>query len=260
MLESLEKIVTLVGKRLLDWQLAGKKEGKWQGSQFKARADAMAHRELKKRLEKLLPGTPVISEEDPASLVSRRPERYWLIDPLDGTASFAGGFSGYVTQAAFMKNNRPELAAIFAPALGLLYTAERGKGAYLNGKKLGLSKSAPVTALIDNYPAPRGIAEKIFRAFKFKRYIESGSIALKICRVADGSAGLFVKDVPVRDWDLAAPYLVLKEARGTMTDIEGGKIGFNGDYAHKGLVAAPSPALGRKVVSWYLKSEKAGER
>lgn len=68
--------------------------------------------------------------------------------------------------------------------------------------------------------------------------MESGSIALKICRIADGSADLFVKDVAVRDWDVAAPSLVLTEAGGTFTGMDGAPWHFGGNWEKRGLIAA----------------------
>ncbi len=251
MLSELTDIVISVGEQLLKWRKSGLMGGHWEGSQFKAEADSLANEKLTARLAALAPGIPVISEERQESWVDERPERYWLIDPIDGTASFAHGYPGFVTQVALMVGHRPSLAAIFAPAIDCLYTAEQGKGAFLNGSKLMRSKTMP-NALIDNYPEPRGIALQAYMDFDFTHYIECGSISLKICKVADGTAGLFIKDVPVRDWDLAAPQLVLEESDGFLTDIHGHTIEYANGYEKTGLVAACHLGRIEQIVNWYV--------
>ncbi|WP_159942714.1 MULTISPECIES: 3'(2'),5'-bisphosphate nucleotidase CysQ [unclassified Nocardiopsis] len=226
--------------------------GEWEGSQFKARADAMAHRALSERLTAIDGRIPVVSEEDPASLSRDRPPRYWLIDPIDGTASYAHGFPGYVTQAALVAGGRPEVAAVFAPEPQTLYTAVRGRGARRDGAPLPPLGDAPPGrgVLTDNTPEPRGIALRVRNRFGYREYLESGSISLKLCLVADGSAHLFVKDVPVRDWDVAAPALVLEEAGGLVTRLDGTPFGYHGPYEHTGLVGAADPDTCRAVARW----------
>jgi fructose-1,6-bisphosphatase/inositol monophosphatase family enzyme len=242
MREQLEHIVTEVGALIL----AGKDQG-LTGPQ----ADRMAHEELSRRLIALDGRIPVLSEEGEDFSKEARPERYWLIDPIDGTASYAKGFPGYVTQVALIERRRPVLAAIRAPALELTYSAERRKGATLNGRKLALPPKNALEVLIDNYPEPRGKAAEAFRELRFKRYVESGSISLKMCRVADGTADLFFKDLTVRDWDLAAPHLVLEEAGGMLCKLNGGAFAYEGPVEHTGLVAARSEKAARDFVSWY---------
>ena len=165
---------------------------------------------------------PIVSEEDVASQSSDRPTEYWLVDPIDGTASFASGYDGFVCQAAWMRDGHPWLASVYVPALDRVYLAERGMGATMNGRPIAVR---PVDmrqlTLVDNYPEPRGVAKRLFRDLHFSKYLESGSIGLKICLVADGAADVFVKDVTVKDWDIAAPHLVLQEAGGVLTQFTG---------------------------------------
>lgn len=252
-LTELCNIVREVGQVLLDWRSTGGSQGAWEGAQFKARGDTLAHEALCERLAKLTPGLPVLSEEDPASHWHERPGQYWIIDPLDGTASYAHGFAGFVTQAALVTDSAPTLAAVYAPALERLYSAQRGQGAYVNGERLRASAGA-LESLIDNYPEPRGITADLFRGLAFARYIESGSIGLKICRVADGTASVFFKNIPVRDWDVAAPQLLLTEAGGWLSDSHGRPFAYQGPVEHEGLVAASTEAAAAQVIAWYAKT------
>ncbi|WP_017612580.1 inositol monophosphatase family protein [Nocardiopsis salina] len=251
--DSLASAVTEVGTLLRTWREdPASLDGVWEGSQFKARADAMAHRALSERLAAIDPTIPVLSEEDPAGLPRYRPSRYWLIDPIDGTASYTHGFTGYVTQAALVIGERPEVAAVHAPDSDTLYTAVRGRGSFRDGVPLPPLGSCPPGdgVLTDNTPQPRGVALQVQERFGYGRYMESGSISLKLCRIAEGTAHLFVKDVPVRDWDVAAPALLLSEVGGHVTRLDGGGFGFRGPWEHTGLVAAADPSTGRQVAHW----------
>jgi len=251
MLAELSGIVKDLGHVLLRWRDQGQVQGIWDGTQFKAKADIMAHEILVGKLRDLLPAIPVISEEDQNSLTDTRPECYWLIDPIDGTASFAHGYTGFVTQIALIVEHAPMLAAIYAPALDSLYSAERGRGAFLNDVRLLRDQAFPPRILIDNYPQPRGVALLAYNELHFAKYIECGSISLKICKVADGTADLFFKDVAVRDWDLAAAQLVLEETGGFLTDIYGHRIEYTGSYEQTGVVAASHPYSVEHLVDWY---------
>lgn len=251
MLIRIADVVREVGSLLLEWRTQGITGGHWDGAQYKAKADSMAHNELVARLRSINGKAPVISEEDVGSLAIGRPDNYWLIDPIDGTASFAHNYPGFVTQVALVKDNQPVLAAVYAPALDLLYLAEKGSGSSLNGNRLKISQVSQLDSLIDNYPEPRGIAGAAFRQFGFKRYIECGSISLKICKVADGTADLFLKDVAIRDWDIAAPHLIIEEAGGYLTDIGGNNFRYLGSFENKGLIAAPAKEVCNRVASWH---------
>ncbi|RCV50646.1 inositol monophosphatase family protein [Marinitenerispora sediminis] len=256
-LAPLARAVVEVGRLLRAWRSdSAALRGAWEGAQFKARADAMAHEALAARLARIAPALPVVSEEDPASLRGARPRRYWLVDPIDGTASYAHGFAGYVTQAALMADGRAELAAIHAPEADTLYLAARGQGAWANGRRLAPRPPAPPGAglLTDNTPYPRGIARAVQLRFGYRRYLECGSIALKTCRIAEGAAHLFVKDVPVRDWDVAAPELLLAETGGALRRLDGTPFGYRGGFDHDGLIAAADPATAAAVAGWWRRA------
>ena len=251
MLNELSRIVKDVGYKLVEWRNRGASKGRWNGSQFKTQADLLAHERLVESLMRLDSGIPVISEEDSRSLLKERPDCYWLIDPIDGTASFAQGFPGFVTQVGLVVRNNPYLAAVYAPVLDALYLAERDHGAFYNGNRLSCARNRKVKTLIDNYPEPRGVTLLAYNALNFSHYIECGSISLKICKVADGTADLFFKDIVVRDWDLAAPQVVLEEAGGFLTDIYGHKSNYTNSHEQTGVVAAPSEEIAMPLLSWY---------
>ncbi len=259
MIDGLSRAVTVVGEELLALRASGSVKGRWEpGYQFKADADRTAHATLERQLKAMSPAIPVISEEDPSSFTDQRPDTYWLIDPIDGTASFAHGFDGFVTQAALMREHRPVLAAVYAPASDELFLAQENGGATCNGRPLRVvSRPLNEGTLTDNYPEPRAIAAELMRVFDIPNYLESGSIGLKICRVAQGRADLLVKDVVVRDWDVAPAELVLSEAGGILVDSLGRRFSYQGPFTRCGLVAAASVEAINLSVAWLEHRENA---
>jgi 3'(2'), 5'-bisphosphate nucleotidase len=248
----IEKVLRECGAMLMDCLAEGKTQGAWNGDQFKAGADELAHNFLADALGRSFPGVPVVSEEDDASIGSYAIDHF-IIDPIDGTASFAHGYAGWVTQAAYIREGQPILAGIYAPASDEYFAAISAEGAYCNGRQLSVTgSSGQANSLIDNYPEPRGIALDIMNALGITEYMESGSIALKICRVADGSADLFVKNMTPRDWDVAAPMLILAEAGGVLTDTNGKPLCLGGaQRRHHGIIAAANPLVADQARSWF---------
>jgi 3'(2'), 5'-bisphosphate nucleotidase len=253
MIEDLKQIVSDAGKTLLELRTSEVFEGEWIGSQYKAKADILLHNFLVQELHALAPDIPVVSEEDPASLQSIGKGDFFIIDPIDGTASFVHGFPGFVTQVAHVRGGRVEAAAISVPVTGELFWAKRNSGAYLNGKKLQITETTRWDTLIDNYPEPRGIAQTAFLELSFRHYIESGSISLKICRIADQSADIFFKNVLVRQWDVAAPHLILSESGGILREITGRAINYSVPANYPGIVAANSDRNAKRLIAWYSK-------
>lgn len=235
---------------MLQWRNDSPISGRWEGSQLKAEADRKAHHAWLNALGILAPDIPVISEEGDLPQVTERPSRYFLIDPIDGTASYAEGFSGFVTQVAYFEERVVKIAVVYAPALDLCWHAQKGLGAFLNNQRLAKAHTErDRLLLIDNYPEPRGITKKLFDALPATGYLESGSIGLKICHVAAGTADLFIKDVIVRDWDLAPGTLILEEAGGLLLDIHGKPFIYSGSFEKSGLVAGLDSNLLQRSLS-----------
>jgi 3'(2'), 5'-bisphosphate nucleotidase/myo-inositol-1(or 4)-monophosphatase len=257
LIDRVQEILREVGTTLLTMRAVGPVQGTWHATQLKSEADLIAESLIMRRLRALTPGLPVVSEEDLSSHAVDRWTRYWLVDPIDGTASFYGGYAGFVTQIALMEGAQPLLGAVYGPDLDMMYLAERGAGACANGCKLKLGWQGGNVLLIDNYPEPRGIAKLLHEQLPCSGYLESGSIGLKICRVADGQADLFVKDVTVRTWDLAPGHLILQEAGGVLVDLRGRGIDYGGSMEQSGgLVAASAQGLAHRVTNFLAGATK----
>lgn len=191
-------------------------------------ADLASHRLIVERLERLSPGIPVISEEsDPACFaMADAPEAFWLVDPLDGTKEFLKQSGEFTVNIALVRGRRPVLGVVYAPAIGLMYWAEQGKGAWKQAdggaaQAIHVRKARPddlVFVASRDHAGPK-VAEILGR-FPSARSAGMGS-SLKFCLVAEASADLYIRDLPTMEWDTAAAQCVLESAGGRVTELDG---------------------------------------
>ena len=237
-----------VGEALIDLKERNKISFSIQGTQFKSESDLIAQDLIKKRISNFS-SLPIVSEEDSSSWKNIHSEEYWLIDPIDGTASFCGGYKGYVTQLALMKNKSPIFSAIYAPEFKLYYHAFLGKGSFLNDRKIIKSKiNFDKLRLIDNYSKPKGIANLIYRKLGCKEYIESGSLGLKISRIAEGYADIFLKDVKTKIWDTAPGDLLLRELGSSIINLKGKNINYGQIFIEDGFICTRQLEFSNQVL------------
>lgn len=241
----------VVGDDILSWRNDAESRKILEPKAFKTEADLKAHSLVKKLIRNFFPSIGVLSEED-KNLPLQRPGSYWLIDPIDGTASWYDGFDGFVTQVAYIENGTPLYGAVYAPALHKLWSGKKGLGAKLNGVSLPKLVPANRLSLIDNYPEPRRAAKRIADSIPVTNYIECGSLGLKSCLVADGTADLFVKDVVIRDWDIAPAAVILGEVDGVICDLNGKEINFEGGFEkNDGLIVARDYDVARQTIDLF---------
>lgn len=244
-------LVTEISHQVLAWRDDNTTKFVHSPVDFKTEADFRAHRLFCEGLSTHFPGIPVISEESyPSSNI--RPNNYWLIDPIDGTSSWYHGFDGFVCQAAYFHEFKPIFGVISAPALNTVWHGMEGLGSFKNGMKLPLLYSSTRKILIDNTPEPHGITAELYPYLHATGYLESGSMGLKAVLVADGTADLFVKDVVVRDWDLAPAAVILKEVKGVLLQADGSDYHFSNSFEKNiGFVIARDQKLSSEVISYF---------
>jgi len=175
-------------------------------------ADLDANRIILEGLGKLTPGVPIISEETPAPAYAVRKKwaLYWLVDPLDGTKEFIRGAGEFTVNIALMRKNTPILGVVYAPALGLMYYAERGKGAWRrDGRKRAVRlrirkrrKDETLRVVVSRSHAARELGNYL-KSLTGAKWVSVGS-SLKLCYVADGKAHFYPRFAPTMEWDVAA--------------------------------------------------------
>lgn len=246
---SFERDMRAIGDQIRAWRGDRQARQICDPQQFKTRADKAAHNLIMASLQKHF-DYPVILSEEADSFHVERPERYWIIDPIDGTASWYDGFDGYVTQAALIDQGVPVYGLVYAPQSQRFWTAHRGKGALINGHPLAKITPGVELKLVDNYPEPKRIAKQIVELLEIKHYVESGSMGLKACLVAEGVADIFVKDVLFRDWDIAPAQVILTEMGAEVCDLSGQEVLYNEQHEkHDGLLVTANRQIKDKVLS-----------
>jgi myo-inositol-1(or 4)-monophosphatase len=152
----------------------------------------------------------------------------WVFDPLDGTTNYAHGLPIFCSSLALEIDGRAEVAAIFDPSRGELFTAERGVGAFLNGARLSTSDTEALidSLLVTGFPydvhKQSGDLVQLFGAFlgKARAVRRLGSAALDLCYVAAGRFDGFWEQ-HLKPWDVAAGALIVTEAGGLITGMDG---------------------------------------
>ncbi len=235
-IQNITEITDNLGEYLISNRIELTENSFWQKNNLKTKADEYSHNFLYSSLKKVI-DIPILSEEGGIFNENKRPDNYWIIDPIDGTRSYFDGFAGWVIQLCLIHNGSKYFSLVHAPMLNETYVAIKDAGAFLNNKRLKkLSNNKLKCSLIDNYPEPRGISKYIFESFRCNNYIEMGSLGLKICKVSAGIANIFVKDVVIRDWDIAPAHLILNEVGGVLTEISGNDYRLSGGIEKNGLI------------------------
>lgn len=222
-------------------------------------ADLAANHVIQSNLKKLNPELPIISEEASSIDYSIRStwRRYWLVDPLDGTREFIKRNDEFTVNIALIEEGRPVLGVVYAPALGLMYSASSGTGAI---KQQGTAAPVTIRARPLNGESPvvagsRSHAGEKMEAFLQQvearlgppRLLSLGS-SLKICLVAEGQADVYPRLGPTSEWDTAAAQAVLECAGGTIVDREGKPLRYN---TKASLLNPEFFACGKAPPAWH---------
>ncbi|HEX2509812.1 MAG TPA: 3'(2'),5'-bisphosphate nucleotidase CysQ [Microvirga sp.] len=212
-------------------------------------ADVAVDSFLKSRLAEALPGAGWLSEEtadDPARLTK---DLVWIVDPIDGTRAFVGGHPDWSVCIALLIEGRPVLGIVYAPAHEQLYEARQGAGARRNGAAMAVSTREDVAGA--RFAGPVPLIDAFTR--RFGRPVSTvpkvPSLALRLVRVAEGSIDVGLVSGNSRDWDLAAADLILHEAGGIITDLEGVTLRYNRSDPVHGELAAASSRLHPAVIA-----------
>jgi myo-inositol-1(or 4)-monophosphatase len=209
---------------------------------FVSEVDREAEQAIISTLHEAYPGHAILAEESGASGAS---EYQWIIDPLDGTTNYLHGFPQYCVSIALEHRQIVTQAVIYDPSRNDLFTASRGRGAYLNETRLRVSKRGQMklglvgtgfpfkeVAHLDQYMAM--LRDVMTAASGVRR---AGSAALDLAYIAAGRLDAFW-EIGLAPWDMAAGSLLITEAGGYVGDLEG-----NEGFMESGNIVAANPKL-----------------
>jgi myo-inositol-1(or 4)-monophosphatase len=201
-------------------------------------ADIAVNDLLESKLRSATPDYGWLSEESADDEARLGKPLVWIVDPIDGTRAYLAGREDWCVSAALVEEASPVLAAVFAPASDEFFFAMRGQGATRND--VAVQATIGTDMDFSRMAGPKPLVERLNRSGgEITLHPRIGSLALRLCRVAQGSLDAAFAGGQSRDWDLAAANLIVQEANGRMTALSGDTILYNRrEVAHGVLVAA----------------------
>jgi 3'(2'), 5'-bisphosphate nucleotidase len=227
-------IARQAGEAIMQHYQAGIEVQRKEDNSPLTQADLAAHKIIEAGLSALVPDLPVLSEESAAIPFSTRRQwdKYWLVDPLDGTREFIKRNGEFTVNIALIEHHQPVMGVVYAPALNLLFYAAKGHGAF---RQFGHKLPQPIKAReFESYQVTvagsRSHASEELLRFLDRMgphiLISMGS-SLKICLVAEGRADVYPRLGLTSEWDTAAAQCVLEEAGGRLVGMDGQPFKYN---------------------------------
>jgi 3'(2'), 5'-bisphosphate nucleotidase len=216
-------------------------------------ADLAAHHFLVESLPGILPGVAVISEESLPETHSSalNLDRFWLVDPLDGTKEFLKATGEFTVNVALIESGRPVLGVVHAPVLDVTYFASTAEGAFrvfaneapvrLKTRRADPGQLAVVASKDHAGPMVKAMLERLGNPV-----LRSMGSSLKFCLVAEGSADIYLRDIPTMEWDTAAAQCVVESAGGAIRTLDGKALG----YGKAGLKNPSLMTIGDREFPW----------
>jgi len=204
---------------------------------------------VRERLAELRPGEPVLGEEGGGSMAAAGGVT-WVVDPIDGTVNFLYGLPWFAVSVAAQVDGVSVAGAVVEPVSGRVWTAARGQGAWLDGRRLAVSAPSRLELTLVGtgfaYSAERRTRQARFAASVLPRVRDirrNGAASLDLCAVGAGWLDAYVEH-GLHRWDWAAGALVASEA-GAVVSLPGSApdLGADATYAASPAVAAPLRAL-----------------
>jgi len=188
---------------------------------------------------------PVLSEEDKKDKEYLNSEKFFLVDPLDGTKDFINHTGQFVIMIALIENSQPTVGIIYQPTTNILYYGIKNKEAFIeknkDKKKMGVSNENDFTRmkmLVSQFHSHRHETE-LAKKLLVQSSTKLGSAGLKICRIAQGLEHIYINTSnKTGEWDSAAGSIIIKEAGGEITDCRGNELVFGKEepYNQDGFV------------------------
>lgn len=215
-------------------------------------ADLASHRVIVEALDELEPRFPILSEEGAGQPYEARSgwDRFWLVDPLDGTKEFVKKNGEFTVNIALVEGGEPILGVVHAPVVGRTYWGARGLGAWRvddgDERAIEAGGSGSEELVIVASRSHAGAHMGSFLAEIGDHRVTSMGSSLKLCLVADGTADVYPRLGPTMEWDTAAAHGVVLGAGGQVLDFSGAPLRYN----KENLLNPFFIVLGRRSLPW----------
>ncbi len=221
-------------------------------------ADEAMQQAITNLLQQLSPEVPVLGEEmtqvEQQSILDKKDENVWVLDPLDGTTNFSMGIPIFSVSIALLQDNHVKLGLIYDPIRDECFSAALGQGAFLNQQPLKIQQPTQQIkssiAQVDLKRLPTELACKIAREHPFASQRNFGSGALDWCWLAANRSQLYVHGGQ-KLWDYVAGQLILSEAGGYASHFDGSAV-FCRSLQARSVIAASGEVLFQKWRDYIL--------
>jgi len=207
----------------------GKHSGKHN---FLTKADLQSQKLILDGINKFFPADKTLAEETDIHLKDPlKANKLWVIDPIDGTANYERGRLPFVISIGYTEKGKTLFGVVYNPVTNELFTAEKGKGAFLNGRKINISEkqNLPESYILTSvHYFPDTIERNFLKVLKIEPmpWVEVGACAAYgICEVAVGRFELYYHERS-KPWDIAAAFLIVREAGAVIKNINGEDVDF----------------------------------
>jgi len=197
-------------------------------------ADLASHRIILAGLGRLTPELPVISEESGLPDFEERSQwnRYWLVDPLDGTKEFVKRNGEFTVNIALIEDHRPVFGVVHVPVTDMTYSGCRGVGAELRAdgeeaRPIGVARESATPVRVVGSRSHRGASLDQFLQNLGNFEMHPTGSSLKFCLIAEGAADVYPRLGPTSEWDTAAAQAVVEQAGGTVLELDGKPLSYN---------------------------------
>ena len=213
-------------------------------------ADIAVNELIAERLRSATPDYGWLSEESADDETRVGKHLVWIVDPIDGTRAYLAGREDWCVSVALVEDGQPVMGAVFAPASGEFFFAQAGCGSRLNGATVHATSGTGLD--FSRIAGPKPLVERLNRTSgEISLHPRIGSLALRLCRVADGKLDAAFAGGQSRDWDLAAANLIVQEANGSMTALSGDTILYNRREVTHGILVAAGRDRHASIISHF---------
>jgi myo-inositol-1(or 4)-monophosphatase len=238
----------IINRAALDLEVL--KIGSKGPNDYVSEVDRAAEEIIIRTLLEAYPGHAILAEESGREHGAKDSEYIWIIDPLDGTTNFLHGFPVYAVSIALAHRGQVQQAVVYDPTRNDLYFASKGRGAFLNDRRLRVSKRTRLAESLIGTGFPFRKGDNFKRYLKmFEDVMQScaglrrpGAAALDLCHVAAGHYDGFF-ETGLSPWDLAAGSLMITEAGGLIGNFTG-----EADYLYRRELVAGNPKIYGQLV------------
>lgn len=217
--------------------------------------DKQSEEFILKKIHSKYPGDTIIAEES-GTTIGDETQGTWYIDPLDGTSNYVHGLALFTVSIAYAQHGQMQLGVVYDPMADECFSAERGKGAFLNGKPIHVSKTSNLLRAMLVTGFPYEVHTTHLNLDHFSNFITNvqavrrlGSAAQDLCFVAAGRLEGYW-EMQIFPWDIAAGILIVEEAGGVVTSANGSKA----EMTIPTTLVAANPDIHQKMIKIISKN------